>query len=116
MESGLYDVSGYDALQLRVRGDGRRFIANLSAPSMGRRDDVWQTFVFTRGGPEWEDITVRTTHSICLFFSFFATCVDKNVCFSVAVFRVFPDKSWLHARRSDTSAQVVHQYSGPTAG
>ena len=116
MESGLYDVSGYDALQLRVRGDGRRFIANLSAPSMGRRDDVWQTFVFTRGGPEWEDITVRTTHSICLFFSFFATCVDENVCFSVAVFRVFPDKSWLHAGRSDTSAQVVHQHSGPTVG
>ena len=109
MESGLYDVSGYDALQLRVRGDGRRFIANLSAPSMGRRDDVWQTFVFTRGGPEWEDITVRTTHSICLFFSFFATC-------AVAVFRVFPDKSWLHAGRSDTSAQVVHQHSGPTVG
>ena len=77
MESGLYDVSGYDALQLRVRGDGRRFIANLSAPSMGRRDDIWQTFVFTRGGPEWEDITVRTTHF--LFCSFFS--VDKNVCF-----------------------------------
>ena len=58
MESGLYDLSGYDALQLRVRGDGRRFIANLSAPSMGRKDDIWQAFVFTRGGPEWEDITV----------------------------------------------------------
>ena len=58
MESGLYDLSGYDALQLRVRGDGRRFIANLSSPSMGRKDDIWQTFVFTRGGPEWEDIMV----------------------------------------------------------
>ena len=59
MESGLYDLSGYDALQLRVRGDGRRFIANLSAPSWARKDDIWQTFVFTRGGPDWEDITVR---------------------------------------------------------
>ena len=62
MESGLYDVSGYDALQLRVRGDGRRFIANVGAPSMARQDDIWQAFVFTRGGPEWEDISVRSTH------------------------------------------------------
>ena len=69
MESGLYDVSGYDALQLRVRGDGRRFIANLSAPSMGRKDDIWQSFVFTRGGPEWEDITVRISRFLALFFS-----------------------------------------------
>ena len=67
MESGLYDVSGYDALQLRVRGDGRRFIANLSAPSMGRKDDIWQSFVFTRGGPEWEDITVRISLFLALF-------------------------------------------------
>jgi NADH dehydrogenase [ubiquinone] 1 alpha subcomplex assembly factor 1 len=58
MESGLYDLSGYDALQLRVRGDGRRFIANLSAPSIGRKDDIWQAFVFTRGGPEWENVTL----------------------------------------------------------
>ena len=63
MESGLYDLSGYDALQLRVRGDGRRFIANLSAPSIGRKDDIWQAFAFTRGGPEWEDITVRPQQS-----------------------------------------------------
>lgn len=58
MESGLFDLAWYDALHLRVRGDGRRFIANISAPSMGRKDDIWQSFVFTRGGPEWEDITV----------------------------------------------------------
>ena len=67
MESGLYDISGYDALHLRVRGDGRRFIANLSAPSMGRKDDIWQCFVYTRGGPEWEDLIVsRKTPSLKL--------------------------------------------------
>ena len=58
MESLLYDLSSYDALQLRVRGDGRRLIANLSAPSIGRKDDIWQMFVFPRGGPEWENILV----------------------------------------------------------
>lgn len=76
MESGLYDVSGYDALELRLRGDGRRFIANVSAPSMGRKDDIWQTFVFTRGGPEWEDITVRTpkAEALCVFIYLFCSC------------------------------------------
>ena len=49
-------MSGYDALQVCVRGDGRRFIANLSAPGTARKDDVWQCFVFTRGGPEWENL------------------------------------------------------------
>ncbi len=52
------NLSEYDAFQLRVRGDGRRFIANVQAPQMARKDDVWQCFVFTRGGPEWEDIRV----------------------------------------------------------
>ena len=64
MASGRINVSGYDALQLWVRGDGRRFIANLSAPSMARKDDVWQCLVFTRGGPEWEKIVVRVINRI----------------------------------------------------
>ena len=110
MESGLYDVSGYDALQLRVRGDGRRFIANLSAPSIGRKDDIWQAFVFTRGGPEWEDITVRITPFLVIFLK------KKPFPPSVAVLRVFPDKSRLHAGHTDTYAKIVNQYSGAAAG
>ena len=57
-------MSGYDALRVCVRGDGRRFIANLSAPGMARKDDVWQCFVFTRGGPEWENIVVSVINRI----------------------------------------------------
>lgn len=52
------DVSEFDAFELRVRGDGRKFIANVQSPGLARKDDVWQCFMFTRGGPEWENITV----------------------------------------------------------
>ena len=103
MESGLYDVSGYDALQLRVRGDGRRFIANVSAPGMGRKDDIWQAFVFTRGGPEWEDITVSSqylnTKKILL-----PNSITVKLFLLAAVFRVFPDQPRLHAGHSDAAA------------
>ena len=51
-------MSEYDAFELCVRSDGRRFIANIGAPDMTRKDDVWQCFFFPRGGPEWENITV----------------------------------------------------------
>ena len=57
-DKGRIDVSEYDAFELRVRSDGRRFIANITAPTLGRKDDVWQCFVYTRGGPEWENIRV----------------------------------------------------------
>ena len=52
------DLSEFDAFELRVRGDGRRFIVNLESPNMARKDDIWQCFLYTRGGPEWENIKV----------------------------------------------------------
>lgn len=58
-ESGKYDISEYDGLKFRVRGDGRKFTVNIQSLSLARQDDVWQSFMFTRGGPEWEDIKVR---------------------------------------------------------
>ena len=59
--SGTVDLSEYDEFEIKVKGDGRRFIANLQYPSLARKDDVWQCFVFTRGGPEWEAIRVSRT-------------------------------------------------------
>ena len=58
------DVSEYDAFELCVRSDGRRFIANVGAPDMVRKDDVWQCFFFPRGGPEWENITVSNGNCV----------------------------------------------------
>lgn len=51
-------MSEFDAFELCLRSDGRRFIVNVSAPDIVRKDDVWQFFLFPRGGPEWENITV----------------------------------------------------------
>ena len=41
-----------------MRGDGRRFIANVDCPNFVTKEDLWQYFMMTRGGPEWEKITV----------------------------------------------------------
>ncbi len=64
-ERPYFDVTEFDAFQLRVRGDGRRFIINLGYPNMARKDDVWQCFLFTRGGPDWEDIQVTSHTHTC---------------------------------------------------
>ena len=50
------DMSVFDAFQLRVRGDGRKYMVNVQSPGLARKDDIWQCFLFTRGGPEWENI------------------------------------------------------------
>ena len=55
------DISTYDAFVMRVRGDGRKYIFNVESPGLARKDDLWQWFVFTRGGPQWEDIVVSDT-------------------------------------------------------
>lgn len=73
-EKESFDLSEYDAFQIRVRGDGRRFIANIGAPGLGRKDDVWQCFVFTRGGPEWENITVCEISPPCRLNCYCSTC------------------------------------------
>lgn len=56
--SNSLDLSNYDALELCIRGDGRRYIANLQAPGLARKDDLWQCLVYTRGGPLWECLRV----------------------------------------------------------
>jgi NADH dehydrogenase [ubiquinone] 1 alpha subcomplex assembly factor 1 len=57
--SKVIDMSEFDAFRFRVRGDGRKYFINVQSPGMVRRDDVWQYFLFPRGGPQWEDITVH---------------------------------------------------------
>ncbi|XP_003387001.1 PREDICTED: complex I intermediate-associated protein 30, mitochondrial-like [Amphimedon queenslandica] len=67
MKMDRKDVSEFDAFEIRVRGDGRKFFANIHAPGLATRaDNLWQYFIFTRGGPEWEDI-------ILPFHKFFLT-------------------------------------------
>ena len=56
--SGRYDLSLYDGLELCIRGDGRPFIVNIQCPGLARKDDLWQTLMYTRGGVFWENIIV----------------------------------------------------------
>ena len=99
-ESGRIDVGEYDVFQLKVRGDGRRFIANLRSPSMGRDDELWQHFVFTRGGPEWEIITVSCR-----------VCVHGAVCntywSAATIQRLLPGQQRLHAGQPDVLPKPV---------
>ncbi|XP_025025930.1 complex I intermediate-associated protein 30, mitochondrial [Python bivittatus] len=56
----LYDWSNFNSLYLRVRGDGRPWMINISPNKYDstRMKDVYNYFIFPRGGPYWEEIQV----------------------------------------------------------
>lgn len=47
----------YNALELVLRGDGRGYIMNIHTDTL-HPEDLYQTFVYTRGGPFWQTIHV----------------------------------------------------------
>jgi NADH dehydrogenase [ubiquinone] 1 alpha subcomplex assembly factor 1 len=51
----LFDLSEYDGLEFRVRGDGRKFTVNVQTEDY-IKEDLYQAFLITRGGPFWEEI------------------------------------------------------------
>ncbi|NWI18004.1 CIA30 protein, partial [Crypturellus soui] len=55
-----FDWSNFNCLYLRVRGDGRPWMINLyTDPYFSHnKDDLYNYFMFTRGGPYWEDIKI----------------------------------------------------------
>uniref|UniRef100_A0A8C3KH45 Complex I intermediate-associated protein 30, mitochondrial n=1 Tax=Calidris pygmaea TaxID=425635 RepID=A0A8C3KH45_9CHAR len=57
-----YDWSNFNSLFLRVRGDGRPWMVNIyTDPYFShQKDDLYNYFMFTRGGPYWEEIKVST--------------------------------------------------------
>lgn len=52
------DVTDYDGIVMRVRGDGRTYALNVQTQSI-RDDDIHQSFFHTRGGPLWETVKVQ---------------------------------------------------------
>ena len=40
-----------------LRGDGRTYIANIQTDST-QQEDLYQAFVYTRGGPEWQTVQI----------------------------------------------------------
>ena len=56
------DISDFDGIQMKIRGDGRTYAFNVQPQSI-REDDIHQTFIHTRGGPLWEIVRVIKTDS-----------------------------------------------------
>eukprot|EP00039_Didymoeca_costata_P023583 m.7595 g.7595 ORF g.7595 m.7595 type:complete len:224 (+) comp3740_c0_seq1:165-836(+) len=52
-----YDLSSYNGLELLLKGDGRTYIMNLQTSSM-QQEDLHQSFIYTRGGPELQKIRI----------------------------------------------------------
>lgn len=50
------DMTYYDAVDIKYRGDGRCYFLNLQTESMMmfNQYDLFQAFLFTKGGPYWE--------------------------------------------------------------
>ncbi|XP_074631579.1 complex I intermediate-associated protein 30, mitochondrial-like [Acropora palmata] len=57
------DISDFDGIQMRLRGDGRTYAFNIQTHSI-REDDIHQTFIHTRGGPLWEIVRIPFTKFI----------------------------------------------------
>lgn len=52
-----YDLSEFNGLEIELRGDGRTYIANLHTSGF-RDEDLYQAFVYTRGGPLWQTVQI----------------------------------------------------------
>ncbi|XP_076013858.1 complex I intermediate-associated protein 30, mitochondrial [Genypterus blacodes] len=55
-----FDLSNFNSLHLRVRGDGRPWMINIAAETYftHTKDDVYSYFLYTRGGPYWQDVKI----------------------------------------------------------
>ncbi|XP_061897236.1 complex I intermediate-associated protein 30, mitochondrial [Entelurus aequoreus] len=55
-----YDWTSFNTLHLRVRGDGRPWMINIAAETFfsHQKDDMYNYFLYTRGGPYWQDIKI----------------------------------------------------------
>ena len=50
----IIDLSIYDCIEIKYRGDGRPYFINVQTKSMVNTNDVYQAFLFSKGGPHWE--------------------------------------------------------------
>lgn len=64
-EDQTYNLSNMDAIEVKLRGDGRTYICNIHCESH-QKEDMHQAFIYTQGGSQWETIKIP-------FDSFFLT-------------------------------------------
>ncbi|XP_029454475.1 complex I intermediate-associated protein 30, mitochondrial [Rhinatrema bivittatum] len=55
-----HDWTNFNSLYLRVRGDGRPWMVNVGTEMYfsHQKDDLYNYFLFTRGGPYWQDVKI----------------------------------------------------------
>ncbi|XP_077416135.1 complex I intermediate-associated protein 30, mitochondrial [Vanacampus margaritifer] len=55
-----YDWSGFNTLNLRVRGDGRPWVIIIGTETYfsHQKDDIYSYFLYTRGGPYWQEVKI----------------------------------------------------------
>ncbi|KAG7509717.1 hypothetical protein JOB18_002864 [Solea senegalensis] len=55
-----HDWTSFNCLHLRVRGDGRPWMINIAGENYFsyRKDDIYNYFLHTRGGPYWQDVKI----------------------------------------------------------
>uniref|UniRef100_A0A1A8F1K4 Complex I intermediate-associated protein 30, mitochondrial n=1 Tax=Nothobranchius korthausae TaxID=1143690 RepID=A0A1A8F1K4_9TELE len=55
-----FDWSSFNTLHLRIRGDGRPWMINIATENYfsHQKDDLYNYFLFTRGGPYWQDVKI----------------------------------------------------------
>lgn len=55
-----YDLTSFNTLHMRIRGDGRPWMVHLSVETYfsHHKDDLYCYFMYTRGGPYWQDVKI----------------------------------------------------------
>ncbi|KAF4105938.1 complex I intermediate-associated protein 30, mitochondrial [Onychostoma macrolepis] len=55
-----FDWSSFNTLHMRIRGDGRPWMVNVSTETFfsHQKDDIYSYFLYTRGGPYWQDVKI----------------------------------------------------------
>ncbi|XP_059208969.1 complex I intermediate-associated protein 30, mitochondrial [Centropristis striata] len=55
-----HDWTSFNTLHLRVRGDGRPWMINITTEMYfaHNQDDMYHYFLYTRGGPYWQDVKI----------------------------------------------------------
>ncbi|KAJ7344825.1 hypothetical protein JRQ81_000775 [Phrynocephalus forsythii] len=72
-----YDWTNFNSLHLRVRGDGRPWMVNIyTNPYFSHTKDIlYNYFIFTRGGPYWEEIRIPFSK---FFYSYRGKIQDRQ--------------------------------------
>jgi len=55
-----YDLTNFNTLHMRVRGDGRPWMVNIAVERYfhHQKNDIYSYFLYTRGGPYWQDVKI----------------------------------------------------------